>query len=287
MSQYDKVFLPPNVDFGMVRDGRRSPLFYYDVDLTNARSIGAGTAETLPLAGDVFMADMNPDLQGDAVVHFQDTNLSSQGAPVYVTRGAIWKLPFTKMLIENAAQPGKRLRFFYGVGVDAAPGASSSVNIAGTVSVIDGGKARTLSNIAFMGGTSRAAGGAGVYSWVQARNTSAAVRVFVEAVTMQVTGADGMTLYVGSPAAATLVAALKNKNAGGADGNCKLYTDATVGHPGTALLGLLQVNLPASSSYTYRLAEPICLENGESLTAAPSTPNNACGMSLECYEEAV
>jgi hypothetical protein len=141
---YDKVLLGSDVDFNKVRDGRRAPFGFYDVDLSTERSIAAGTQLVLdPIAGDSFYADLDPVNQGDAIVTFQDTNLSAHGSPVYITRGHIVYQPFTKLLIENAAQPGKRLRFFYGVGADFRPGASSSVNVSGVVEVVDSSKART------------------------------------------------------------------------------------------------------------------------------------------------
>jgi hypothetical protein len=146
---YDSILQRPQVGFNAVRDGRRAPIFWYDIDLSTARSIAAGTAEILPLAGDSFYADLDPVNQGEAVVTFQDTNLTSHGAPIFVTRGHIVNVPFTKLLIENAAQPGKRLRFFYGVGLDFKPGSSSSVSVSGEVSVIDGGKSRTLAGQVF------------------------------------------------------------------------------------------------------------------------------------------
>ena len=147
---YGGVLQRPEVGFDAVRDGRRAPMFWYDVDLTPARSIAGGTAEILTIAGDSFYADLDPVNQGTGVVTFQDTNLTSHGAPVFVTRGQIVNVPFTKLLIENAAQPGKRMRFFYGVGLDFKPGAASTVNVSGDVSVIDGNVARSLAGAAFV-----------------------------------------------------------------------------------------------------------------------------------------
>ncbi len=130
--------LQPNVDFKLVRDGRRSPLFYYDVDLTNARSVAAGTHLILQVAGDSFYVDKNPLITGSATVHFQDTTLGIAPAPVYCDPGFIANVPFTQALFENVAQPGKVFRFFYGVGIDFQPGAASSIVISGGVAVSGG-----------------------------------------------------------------------------------------------------------------------------------------------------
>lgn len=128
--------LLPNVDFGAVRDGRRSPLFHYDVDLSVAHSVALGNPVILSVAGDSFYVDKNPSLIGSATVHFQDTTFGSAPAPVFCEPGFIAKVPFTQLLIENTAQPGKIFRFHYGVAIDFTPGASSSVNINGNVMIV-------------------------------------------------------------------------------------------------------------------------------------------------------
>lgn len=142
----------PSSDFRAVRDGRTSTLFYYDVDLTAGRSVIAGNALILPLTGNVFYADTAPQI-GNTTVHFQDTNLSSQGAPVYISPGFIAKVPFTKLLIENTAQPGKILRFFYGVDVDFISG--NNIAISGNVNIVDNSQIRTLAGYGFLANVSQ------------------------------------------------------------------------------------------------------------------------------------
>lgn len=107
----------PSTDFREVRDGRRSGLFWYDVDLSAARSISAGTAQAINIAGNSFYIDADPN-GGYAKVHFQDTNLDRPNVGLYCASGTIFKIPFTQLLIENVAQVGKTLRIFYGVDVD-------------------------------------------------------------------------------------------------------------------------------------------------------------------------
>lgn len=127
---------PPSTDFASVRDGRRARVFWYDVDLTNARSIAAGTALILPIAGNSFFSDQSP-LQGNATVYFQDFTLTPTDAPpIYIGPGFVGSVPFTTMLIENTAQPGKRLRFFYGVDVDFRPNLSGALAISGAVNSV-------------------------------------------------------------------------------------------------------------------------------------------------------
>lgn len=126
----------PTSDFEAVRDMRRTQLFYYDVDLTNARSIGAGTMLILNLAGNSFYIDQDTNAVGYATVHFQDTNLGISPAPIYVGPGFIANIPFTQLLIENIAQAGKRLRIFYGVDVDFQAGVNAQVSINGTLNAV-------------------------------------------------------------------------------------------------------------------------------------------------------
>ena len=132
----------PSSDMQAVRDGRRSTLLGYLVDLTAARSFAAGSALLLPLQGNVFMSDPLFDLAGNAQagiarVHFQDENFNPVGTYVTVLPSAIYKVPFTQLAVENYAQPGKFLYIIYGVDVDLVPGASQQVQatILNTVTV--------------------------------------------------------------------------------------------------------------------------------------------------------
>lgn len=128
----------PNSNFSRVRDGRASMPLYYDVDLTVARSIagkGANAALVLNLAANSVFIDADTTNTGNAVIHFQDTTLGNASAPMFVSPGFIANVPFTQLLIENLAQPGKRLRIFYGVDIDFQAGVNASIAIAGVVTV--------------------------------------------------------------------------------------------------------------------------------------------------------
>lgn len=125
----------PSIDFGAVRDGRRSMPLWLDIDLTAARSIAASSALSINIAGNSFYVDQDTTNVGFATVHFQDTNLGSASAPIFVSPGFIGNVPFTQILIENAAQPGKRLRIFYGVDLDFQAGVNASITISGTVNI--------------------------------------------------------------------------------------------------------------------------------------------------------
>lgn len=121
----DKL-LKSAVNFQRVRDGRNALPFYFDLDLSSARSVAAGTHFIANVAGDSFYADANP-VDGNCVVHFQDTNLDRAAVPFYVSPGFIANVPFTQLLFENTAQPGKKIRIAYGVDIDFQPGSVAQI----------------------------------------------------------------------------------------------------------------------------------------------------------------
>lgn len=124
----------PTTDFAAVRDGRRSMPLWLDVDLSTARSISAGNAQVINIAGNSFYVDADTINVGIATLHFQDTNLGNSSAPMTAAPGFVANVPFTQILVENTAQAGKRLRIFYGVDIDFRAGVNASV-ISGVVQV--------------------------------------------------------------------------------------------------------------------------------------------------------
>lgn len=120
--------IAPSTDFRAVRDGRNSQVFYVDVALDTARSAAAGTGLVLPISGNSFYCDANPT-DGNAFVHFQDTNFDRGPVPLYVSPGVIFNIPYTKVLIENSAQPGKKIRITYGVDIDFQPGSVAQLAV--------------------------------------------------------------------------------------------------------------------------------------------------------------
>lgn len=126
----------PLIDFEQVRDNRRSMPLWMDIDLSAARSIAAGSALLINIAGNSFYADADTTNVGFATVHFQDTNLGNSSAPFFVSPGFIAAVPYTQILIENAAQAGKRLRIFYGVDLDFQAGVNASLTVNGNTSTI-------------------------------------------------------------------------------------------------------------------------------------------------------
>lgn len=123
-------FQRPSVDMDAVRDGRRAPLLYVDIPLDTVRTIANGSPIVLPISGNSFYIDQDTGVVGNAVVHFQDTNLQSASAPIYVGAGFIAKVPFTQILVEvKTAQPAKILRIVYGTDVDFTAGVNATIAV--------------------------------------------------------------------------------------------------------------------------------------------------------------
>jgi hypothetical protein len=120
--------IAPSTDFRSVRDGRNAQVFYVDVDLSTARSAAATTGLVLPISGNSFYCDANPS-DGNAFVRFQDTNFDRAPVPLYVSPGVIFNIPYTKVMIENSAQPGKKIRIAYGIDVDFQPGSVAQIAV--------------------------------------------------------------------------------------------------------------------------------------------------------------
>lgn len=123
-------FQRPSIDLDAVRDGRRAPLLYLDIDLSTVQTIAGGNPVILPISGNSFYIDQDPSIVGNATVHFQDTNLQTSSAPIYVGPGFIAKVPFTQILIEaKTAQAGKKLRIVYGTDVDFTAGVNATIAV--------------------------------------------------------------------------------------------------------------------------------------------------------------
>jgi hypothetical protein len=120
--------ISPSTDFRSVRDGRNAQVFYVDIDLSTARSAAATTGLVLPISGNSFYCDANPS-DGNAFVRFQDTNFDRAPVPLYVSPGVIFNIPYTQVMIENSAQPGKKIRIAYGIDVDFQPGSVAQIAV--------------------------------------------------------------------------------------------------------------------------------------------------------------
>lgn len=174
----------PTTDFNAVRDGRRSPWYSYELDLSVARIDAPSQDFILPIAGNSFYVDRAPDV-GSAFIQFQDTSFDRAMLPIYAGPGFIANAPFTQIKITNAAQPGKTLRIFYGVDIDFLPGTSSEIVLSGAVSISSGTvsisnsistKAKSLANFVAVNNESTAPS-AGYSTWIAPASNTAGVTI--------------------------------------------------------------------------------------------------------------
>lgn len=277
-----------SVDFSKVRDGRNSMPLWLDIDLSVARSItgtGANAALCINVAGNSFYSDQNA-LQGVATVHFQDTNLSTASAPITVNPGFIANVPYTQLLIENSAQPGYRMRLFYGVDVDFQPGTGGQVTVAGSVSIIDGGKARTLNNLSFLGQNS-VAPVAAQFPQLQIWNPAGSGKnVILES--MMFSSGSAQTLTAGSNTAnlATGPGPCYSKKAGGANSSAVTYNQTSAGNP-AGYLAAMAMYLSANINQIINFKEPIVLPPGTGYCIVGQLANSNLLGSFEFNEEPV
>lgn len=157
--------------------------------------------------------------------------------------------------------------------------------VAGTVSVVDGGKSRTQGGSAFaIGGTQ--GGVAAKVTSVQLWNPAASQKnAFVEQVTFQVSAADGAGMLFNQAALTTQISAGKSKKSGATDSALSMYKDTLAAYPAGAML--FSCNVPASGTVVFKPAEPICLTPGYGLQVYFSTLANSGGASFEYFEEGV
>lgn len=126
----------PIQDMQAVRDRRRTGVLYADIDLSQARSLAAGTALVLPINGTVLYIDQKEN-SGFAVVHVQDETFTIANTPITVYPGFILQAPFTQLILENEAQPGQTLRILYGVDIAFVPGSGAGVTVVNPVNILD------------------------------------------------------------------------------------------------------------------------------------------------------
>ena len=125
----------PSSDFPAVRSELRAWPMYREVDLSSARSLAAGTAEVLPLCGNMIYIDPRAN-SGYATLHVQDES-SVGNTPITALPGQVLKVPFTQIILENDAQPGQVLRMIYGTDLDFDPTNAAGVSVLNAINVND------------------------------------------------------------------------------------------------------------------------------------------------------
>lgn len=191
--------------------------------------------------------------------------------------------PFTDLVFEDTSGAANNLQ------VLVADDSFIDDRISGEVSVVDGGKARSLAGQAFQMPLTGAALAAN-YTAVAIDNSAGTKNVIIKAYRCALTVAGFMNVNMGGTKPATLGGALPLKVwDGGAFGG-----GVAVGRTGqnaadfTATGSRLDVlNLPASQTVPIILQEPIVLRPGAYMIFQPASQNVGISVTIEGYEEAV
>lgn len=280
----DRVQFPgikqPTVDFGSVRNQLSSIPRYQDIDLSTARSLSAGTALMLPIAGNTFYVDQKAN-GGYARMHFQDQNAGS--TPVTVYPGFLARVPFTQIALENDAQAGVTMRIIYGVDIDFVPTSAAGVSLLNPVSVVDGALARTLANSSFAV-TAWCAASAGTYSHVQLWNPGTATK---QVIVTQLRMTCGAKVYYGirphTAALANLVSYGQPKLLGGTASAASARSENSAAGIGGSMLQYLKSTV-ADVEGDAAIGDPIVIPPGKGLIIQELTGNLSIYAHLQYYE---
>lgn len=170
------------------------------------------------------------------------------------------------------------------VDVQISGGGAGSDRVLGEVSIIDGGRSRTLAGMAFIG-TAGVAGVAGQYPHIQLFNPAASGKnVIVESLVGTVATAGFVQAFGHSVALAALVGGAPSKRVGAAASTAELRTLSAAGAVGVGQL--LGATLQANSNFEFALAEPVVLVPGTGLLFRGALAGDL-SVTVEFFEEAV
>ncbi len=155
--------------------------------------------------------------------------------------------------------------------------------VAGSVEVIDGGKARTLGGGAFMGGV-QGGSTAGQYTHVQIWNPAGSGKnVIVESVTYSSGGNGGIYMRTNAAALGSLLGNGPAKLANGALSAAELRYQTLAAFAGGG--NMLVLNLAAGQFSTFTFKEPVVLKPGNGFLVIQTIGGNDVNAAFEWYEE--
>ncbi len=154
----------------------------------------------------------------------------------------------------------------------------------GEVSIVDGGKARSLADVAFLGITESPALAAN-YSTCQLWNAAANTkRVILEALLISSPVAGQLLIYSDTVARAQgPYNGFSKRFGGGALSQAKLYYENNGGVPGTNCVSLL--HLVANQTLVWSPREPVVLLPGQGIQVTHAVVNTKLDLTAEWWEE--
>lgn len=272
-------FAKPTTDFGAVQNDMRTTPLYIEVDLSTARTIAAGSALTFNVNGNSLFIDQDPNSGWAQIVYQDDARSGYTYVTAYPGFGA--KVGFTRLIIQNDAQPGKILRVIYGVDMDLFP--SLGAGIFATINVQSGEFQRTLDGIAYAGAciTGAVVGG---YAAAQVSNESTDKNIVISQVYISGTPAQEVQLGFGVGALASPVGWLGNKLAGAADSAAARLRRGAPGSPPTVTTVLEYINLANNAAERYVIQEPYVIPPGYALNVYSVSTGTTLWVTFNGYE---
>jgi len=272
----------PGADLEAVRAGIRNIVETTFVDLSVARSIALGNALVLPIQGTAFMIDKGTDV-GNALLHIQDQTNNPVNS-INVFPGDTYTLPFTFMMIENAAQAGKVLRIHYGTGIAFQPSLAGTLTISGNVAITQtlAGAPQGADQASFNGkrfyGSIDAAGGAAQFTYIILSNpVGSGITVYVDRVKAYSFAANLPVMFVSGAAVAGGNAGF-NHVVGGAASVARVNTVLNATDAGAGFGGTTQsadsVLTASSVSLDIPQPGPIVIPAGKAIAIRPQQANN-------------
>lgn len=182
--------------------------------------------------------------------------------------------------VQITSANAQSIRIFIGSG-DAG-----TRRISSTVAVIDGGRARTIANAAFLS-NAQIAGFAANYGHVQLFNPAASgKRAIVEAIGLYSVGACVIDITDTAVQLASLNAAPQAKLLGGVASAMENRSQANAAFLGP-VNSMMTVGLQATQQLFVKLAEPIIIPPGRALLVRDTTANQQFGAIFEYFEETI
>lgn len=157
--------------------------------------------------------------------------------------------------------------------------------ISGEVSVIDGGKSRTLANLAF-NGTSGVAAVIAQLGHIQLWNPSSTKNLVVEQLQASSSAINVFTVRAHNAALATLIGNAASKKIGGADSIAEMRTASAVAPIPTGK-GFAGINTGANNAYIYQLREPVIVPPSQSIVIYNGVLNTDMTANFEFYEDPI
>lgn len=158
---------------------------------------------------------------------------------------------------------------------------------AGIVSVVDGGRARTLAGVAYTGSCYCGAV-VGQFSHSQIWNPTTTKNIIISQVILTSASSQNLVLRAHAAAFATVASQANpaSKKIGGADSGMQFFTTNNVG---TAATGKFFGNLGVTpfNTTTYRFSEPLIITPLQSLVVCSQTANTDVSATFEMYEEQI